>query len=171
MQIQLGEIGRKERCYNVPDENWLPVDDVIVKNVTDAYVCVRLTKSGDPVLRGCLAVTIADFCSRCRRSIVYEVAENFHYLVKMNCEAVFTEAERQCSTAECDTVFLERPVLDLAEILREQLLLSLPIRMLCDQDCKGLCPHCGALRHQDVCACGGGESASPFAILETLQKK
>ncbi len=171
MQIQLGEIGRKEKCYNIPDKNWLPVDDVVVKSVTDAYVCVRLTKAEGPVLRGHLAVSVADFCSRCRQPVVYDIAESFHYFVKMNCEAVFPEAERQCSAAECDTVFLERPVLDLAEILREQLLLSLPIRTLCDQDCKGLCPHCGMLLHQDVCACGGGESTSPFEILEALQKK
>ncbi len=171
MQVQLSEIERKEKRYDVPDENWLPVEGVTVLHVADAHVCGRLTKAGDPLFYGQLAVTVAGVCSRCGQSVSYEVAESFRYVVAMDCEADCTEAERQCSEAECDMVFLERPELDLGEILREQLLLSLPLRVLCRKECRGLCPYCGVPRQQEVCHCGCGESTSPFAVLGTLEKK
>jgi uncharacterized protein len=43
--------------------------------------------------------------------------------------------------------------IDLGEVVREQLYLALPMKPLCQQDCKGLCPVCGANRNRETCAC------------------
>jgi uncharacterized protein len=43
--------------------------------------------------------------------------------------------------------------IDLGEVVREQLYLALPMKPLCREDCKGLCPVCGANRNRETCAC------------------
>ena len=43
--------------------------------------------------------------------------------------------------------------IDLGEVVREQLYLALPMKPLCTEDCKGLCPVCGANRNRETCAC------------------
>jgi uncharacterized protein len=45
----------------------------------------------------------------------------------------------------------------LEDVLREQVLLSLPVRTLCKPDCKGLCPHCGVNRNSQACNCAGDD--------------
>lgn len=43
--------------------------------------------------------------------------------------------------------------IDLAEVVREQLYLALPMKPLCQEDCKGLCPVCGGNRNRETCTC------------------
>jgi uncharacterized protein len=49
--------------------------------------------------------------------------------------------------------FYELPGLVLEDILREQLLLQLPMQRVCSQSCKGICPVCGVNRNEVVCGC------------------
>jgi uncharacterized protein len=43
--------------------------------------------------------------------------------------------------------------IDLTEVVREQLYLALPMKPLCREDCKGLCPVCGVNRNRETCTC------------------
>jgi uncharacterized protein len=43
--------------------------------------------------------------------------------------------------------------IDLGEVVREQLYLALPMKPLCQEDCKGLCPVCGGNRNRENCTC------------------
>ena len=66
--------------------------------------------------------------------------------------------------AEAIALFVEIPagveVCDISEDIREELLLELPMNLLCDPECKGLCPKCGADLNRGDCGCrrnsGGG---------------
>ena len=49
--------------------------------------------------------------------------------------------------------FYEDDAIDLADLLREQFYLALPMKPLCRQDCKGLCPQCGTNLNTDTCQC------------------
>jgi len=44
-------------------------------------------------------------------------------------------------------------LIDLVEALTDDILINLPIQLVCDEDCKGLCPSCGINLNQDVCSC------------------
>lgn len=59
--------------------------------------------------------------------------------------------------------------LELAEMLREQVILATPMQPLCREDCLGLCPVCGQDRNQRVCGCPEPREASPFASLKGFQ--
>jgi len=54
---------------------------------------------------------------------------------------------------ELDIVSLEGSAFDTAELAREQFVLATPIRVVCIEDCKGLCPDCGADLNAGPCAC------------------
>ena len=70
---------------------------------------------------------------------------------------------------------LDGPVVDLAEVAREQVDLALPLRVLCRDDCRGLCPGCGADLNREACRCtsvGGDERFAGLARLkDALVKK
>ncbi len=55
---------------------------------------------------------------------------------------------------------------DLAEMLREQVILALPMHPLCAESCQGLCPVCGQNRNVQQCGCQEARPESPFAVLK-----
>lgn len=63
------------------------------------------------------------------------------------------EEEVELQDEDLDTAYYRDHVLDLADMLREQFYLALPMRPLCRPDCQGLCPSCGIDRNVDTCQC------------------
>jgi uncharacterized protein len=63
------------------------------------------------------------------------------------------EEEVELRDEDLDTAYYREHVLDLAEMLREQFYLALPMQPLCRPDCQGLCPECGIDRNLDTCQC------------------
>ncbi len=61
-------------------------------------------------------------------------------------------------------------MIDLAPLVRELSLLSLPIKVLCRPDCQGLCQECGANLNQGECGCPADDIDPRFAALESLLK-
>lgn len=59
--------------------------------------------------------------------------------------------------------------IDLAELIAEEVLLALPMGFHCREECRGLCPHCGADLNQGPCGCSEGLRESPFAVLKSLK--
>jgi uncharacterized protein len=61
--------------------------------------------------------------------------------------------EIELQDEDLTTAYYRDHVLDLAEMLREQFYLAMPMRPLCREDCKGLCPHCGTNLNTATCDC------------------
>ena len=59
--------------------------------------------------------------------------------------------------------------MDLEAIIREQIILMVPLKPLCREDCRGLCPNCGANLNLESCDCKTDKSDSPFAQLAKLK--
>lgn len=62
---------------------------------------------------------------------------------------------------------------DFTPELREEVILTYPVKFLCKEDCQGLCPHCGANLNVSPCDCTEGKlkSSSPFSVLKKLKKE
>lgn len=63
------------------------------------------------------------------------------------------EEEIAISEAETEIGFYEGGGLELADVVREQVLMALPMRTMCREDCRGICPLCGADRNRNPCSC------------------
>lgn len=61
--------------------------------------------------------------------------------------------------------------LELAPMLREQVILASPMHPLCQDDCLGLCPRCGKDLNEGSCPCPAETTGGPFDILRTLKRR
>jgi uncharacterized protein len=61
--------------------------------------------------------------------------------------------EQETGQAGIEVGYYEGGRLDVEEMLREVALLALPMRLVCSEACKGICPMCGQNRNQSDCAC------------------
>jgi uncharacterized protein len=64
--------------------------------------------------------------------------------------------------------FLDGVKIDVAELVRENLLLALPAQPLCDEGCRGLCPRCGTNRNGGTCPCSATGLDPRWRKLESL---
>ena len=69
-----------------------------------------------------------------------------------------------------DYIFVKNQKIDLAEPLEEELLLVLPAKTLCRDDCRGLCPKCGKNLNLGDCDCERSQGDPRLAVLKTLLK-
>ena len=58
---------------------------------------------------------------------------------------------------------------DLTEILRDTLLIAVPVKVLCQEDCRGICSGCGALLNEEPCRCQPKSIDPRFRVLEKLK--
>lgn len=113
-------------------------------------------------LTGTIKTIYSTCCARCLKPLdVLLTAETDTLLTRDE-----TAAEHE------DEVFLlTEDSVEVEDILVPALLLQVEMTYLCDPDCKGLCPICGADRNQVNCGCDDREIDPRLAVLESLLKK
>jgi uncharacterized protein len=91
-------------------------------------------------------------CSRCIEpfEIPVDAAFDLQYVPQVENAG---EPEREIGEGDLATAFYRDGVLDVTELLREQVQLALPMKPLCRDDCRGLCPECGAPLNRTTCDC------------------
>lgn len=109
--------------------------------------------SGGVMVTGTAAAEFAHICNRCltdfTATLSVRISEDFlsgdggNYLVTDN-------------------------TVDTEPMLRDELLLAVPLVPRCREDCKGLCPECGTDLNTNACSGHEAESVSPFAELRSL---
>jgi uncharacterized protein len=77
--------------------------------------------------------------------------------------------ESSGSTKDIDITYINEDFIDLADVLTEQLQLQVPFQPLCKEECKGMCPQCGADWNTGRCACSKLNKTSPFSVLKDLK--
>ena len=70
-----------------------------------------------------------------------------------------------------DYILVDNQLLDLDEFVNEEVSLTLPSKMLCDDDCKGLCPKCGTNLNVNKCDCKGDIDPRMEALLQLLDNE
>ena len=91
-------------------------------------------------------------CARCLEPVLRDVAGDFD-LIYRPLGADKGMEERSIRGAEADIAYYQGEGLLLEDLLREQVLLAVPLKAVCNDTCKGLCPHCGKNLNVEACAC------------------
>src|ERR1035437_8702213 len=107
-------------------------------------------------LRGRFAGQFLVPCVRCIEPVQIPMDGEFD-LIFRPIGADADAPERSITAPETEIGYYLKDSLALEDVLREQVLLALPVRTLCKPDCKGLCPRCGADRNSQACTCVGGD--------------
>lgn len=121
-------------------------------------------KSGYINLRLCAEVPFDTVCARCLKTIrkVQSVSLDKTVAVKGTLE------DENADEVVDDYLLIEDGFLDVASPVLEQLMLSLPIKSLCKEDCAGLCPRCGRDLNEGKCDCPEHEPDPRLACLAAL---
>jgi len=91
-------------------------------------------------------------CVRCLQPMTRQVASELELMIFLE-QAEASPGEYELEASDLGVLYLETGILDLEPLLMEQLQLDVPMRETCREDCKGLCPDCGANRNVDACEC------------------
>jgi uncharacterized protein len=121
-------------------------------------------------LVGRVVATLELDCSRCLEPFTVPVDARFDLLflpVSINTG----EGEREVEEDDLGVSFYKDEVIDLADVIREQLYLALPMKPLCREDCQGLCPVCGTNRNRATCACQPAWVDPRFDALRKLKER
>jgi len=118
---------------------------------------------------GELQTRIEMVCARCLEPVIEEVHRDFDLFYQPLLKGTPNEEER-LKDDDTEIGFFEGEGLFLADVLKEQVLLSLPMKVICQSDCRGLCPHCGANLNQEQCRCERHTSDPRLAPLARLKQ-
>lgn len=172
LNVPFSEISEHGVEYEIVDFSWIPDD--LVGQTGSASAQIRLTKKNDNTveLRGKLQVGVSLECDRCLRQYTFQIDSPMSLVLEVAEKVAHWKLHgMDIAEVELETVLLDSPVVNLAELLREQLLLALPEKLLCREDCFGLCMQCGENLNERKCNCSKRVDSSPFAVLEALKKK
>jgi uncharacterized protein len=115
-------------------ESDLEVDSELYRHGTDVY------------FQGNLSATVRTACRRCLEDFDWQLARAFRFLIVKTARGTEPEDDTGIDHYAGDQI-------DLSPLVREQALLALDDRGLCSEECKGLCPGCGANLNGEDCKC------------------
>lgn len=129
---------------------------------------IKSTVLCDGWLRGRLTLA----CQRCLEPATLDLSQRVHSIYVPETEAVVDSAEgsdEDLDEDDLDYAHHNGEVVNLWPLLREQIILSIPMAVLCQADCRGLCPSCGIDRNRSSCSCQAVSPLSPFAALRDIK--
>jgi uncharacterized protein len=169
---RLREAGEPFAHTYAPEE--LALGDESVRLTSEVKVAGRVSRKGEQVrLRGDVSTAVEARCDRCLRPVTLPVEVGFdaRYVPAEGDGAEAGEEAAELKEDDLSFSVYEGDAVDVDELVREQVLLALPTRLLCRDECKGLCPVCGADLNRETCACEQKEVDPRWAALAALKQE
>ena len=120
-------------------------------------------------LEGHLRTELELTCSRCLEPYRLTVDTDFDQRY-LPFSATSTELEREVQDDDLETSYYSEDQIDLDELMREQFYLALPMKPLCSDDCRGLCPQCGTNLNTGTCDCSPVWEDPRLAALKAIKE-
>jgi uncharacterized protein len=162
MHFDLTQLGRHGRGDDHLDRTYEPsafaragenVDDEGYAIVSPVHLVMDVHKQGDVYrVTGTVHGTLRLECGRCLEPFDVPVDANFELRYVPAAENA-GEGEREVGDDDLTTAYYREHAIDLGDLMREQFQLALPMKPLCSEACKGLCPQCGANLNTNPCDC------------------
>ena len=135
-------LGEDESCFAHP----VQVDYTVEK------------AGGQVIVRGRVSTTVSITCSRCLKPMRMDISEPFALLVRFAADRFsggHASGGAPDGQGDEDVTYVppDADRIDITEELRQTLLLALPVKPLCAEECRGLCPRCGTDRNTGGCDC------------------
>ncbi|HKP13313.1 MAG TPA: DUF177 domain-containing protein [Blastocatellia bacterium] len=168
MEIQVAQISEDEGLdvrHLYPEGEPALGEDARLVGQTE--VDLQATRAAEKVrLVGRLSATVGFECDRCLTPLSAEVEPSFDLLYLPPLGA---GDEHELHDDDLSIAFYQGGAIDIDDLVREQVELSLPMTRLCGEACRGLCEQCGANLNQGECDCAG-QTDPRWAALKDLTK-
>jgi len=132
-------------------------------------VRIRIAKAGSKyILEGSFSGGFRLRCDRCLVPYHRDLDSEFRVFLTLK-DPVTTETELEVLDEDLEVDFLQGMEVDVDDIIQEQIYLSLPMKLLCTESCRGLCSQCGLNLNQERCSCPRGQGHPGFSKLRNLR--
>ena len=123
---------------------------------------------GEVRIQGSLAVEMTADCDRCLVKARFPIETRLDLFYRPM-SYIARDEEVEIDEGEAEIGFYEGGGLELEDVLREQVLLALPMQRVCSELCKGICPICGKNRNEADCACKADTASDRWGALRKLE--
>jgi uncharacterized protein len=170
MRIELENLegGKSDFAHVYQPDDLNPIDER-VRLIAPATINGKVRLSGQEVfVNGHLETRAQVECDRCLQPVELPVTTDFALEYISGSEYESSPAA-ELTEDELSVSVFEDNVIDVDEIVKEQVLLAVPTRMLCREDCKGICPECGIDRNTGTCNCVTDDIDPRWAALKNFK--
>lgn len=178
MQIHIDQLIEKERRLEFEEkpEHFAVLADMIKNNEYEFLAPIktrlRAYRVGDMVeVEGNLETRARLSCSRCLCEFETQIVSGFaltYEQEKSEGLETLSHEEVELSPGDMGLIPFRGEEINLMEAIQEQVLMALPLKPLCREKCKGLCPKCGANLNPGDCGCENATFNNKFSALKNL---
>ena len=157
--------------FSLKKDWWRPDDknNPILALDTPLHVKLEIHEAGDKyLLDGALFGAVQVTCDRCLETYRKDLDFEFKVLLALPLSEPDKE-EVELIEEDMEVHFIQGEEVELDEIIREQIYLSLPLKFLCKENCLGLCPVCGNNLTKKNCHCNQEHGHPGFLKLKNLR--
>jgi len=128
-----------------------------------------IERSGETVfIKGRVLALVRLNCSRCLEEFDLPLDLPIRHILRPVPPELPEAREVELQPEDLEYGYYQDDTVELDRIIEENLVLSFPMKPLCDEACKGLCPRCGNNLNRGACPCSMAEVDSPFVRLKNL---
>ncbi len=166
----LSDAGEDFAHAYAPGELQLDGDQAALRGA--ARVAGRASRHGEEIrVRGKIEADVEVGCDRCLAPVAMPLEVEFETAFIPQEKAAGEPEHVELLAEDMGLAAFDGDAIDLDDLVREQLLLALPSRNLCREDCQGLCPTCGADLNAGHCGCARDETDPRWAALAGWKNK
>ena len=169
MIINLSELYGGEAHYITENDGWFPHEEMSLIAPVSGLITISRVDEAEVVATGTFSASVEAPCDRCGQSAQLVLSGEFTYDCIVGKEEPLIQQEVESGEEDVTKLYLEEPIINAGELFREQILLAMPVRVLCKHACKGLCFHCGIDLNAELCSCKDKEPTSPFSVLKKMK--
>jgi uncharacterized protein len=175
MVIDLNELRKKKTPLYIEtdlDEKQLNLRSPLAALSSAIHSQLRVMLSGDRVLvDGRIAGDLEVTCCRCAKGISERVEKEFSVEYWPDPKVTHEGEELELTYDDLEIGFYRDDKIDLSAVVTEQILLDIPMKPVCQEDCKGLCDQCGVDLNEETCECAKTRVDPRLQVLAQIKNK
>jgi len=166
------DAGKRVTYEVAPDSGLLGIEDEGVTLGSPLLLSLDIQKAGERkfMVRGKVEGTLLLRCDRCLNEFPRKAEIDFMSFFSLPAGQT-PESEVELNEEDLDVEFRAEEEIDVLDIVREQILLDLPMKRVCREGCKGLCVKCGSDLNEGPCGCEREVGHPAFEKLKELKTK
>ncbi len=135
--------------------------------LTDASLLIS-EEGRNLFLTGSFAAEGEALCDRCADPFTVRMEREFQTVLVPRDEGPAGSMKMEISGGDLEVAYYDGLGIEVEDVFWEQVAVAIPVKLLCRDDCRGICPHCGANRDREPCGCPDDTAQSPFGVLRKL---
>lgn len=169
MLIELDDLEKGGEFAQTYQPEELALNEQELKLIGPAEIRGRVHRRGEEVeLAGQLSASVEATCARCLKPVKLPVSAQFseRFVPAVSWRS---EAEHELREEDLNLAVFNGEAIEVADLVREEILLAMPAQVLCRENCKGLCPVCGIDRNVSTCECEARQIDSRWEALKDFR--